>query len=38
MSIEEKISQLKRKQSAFVGIWDEYDKIGEVIDTLEAVK
>ena len=35
MDLEEKISQLKKKQLDLVGLWDEYDKLGEVIEELE---
>ncbi len=36
MTLNEKIAALKRKQNNFVGEWEEYDKIGEVIDILES--
>lgn len=29
------ITELRQKQTNFVGEWDEYDKIGETIDLLE---
>ena len=34
-TVVEIISELRAKQSNFVGEWDEYDKLGETIDLLE---
>lgn len=33
-TLQEKIDQLKIKQLKYVGEWEEYDRIGEVIDEL----
>lgn len=36
MTIEEKILQLKRKQNNYVGEWEEYDRLEEIIEELSS--
>lgn len=38
MNLQNKIQQLKRQQGNYVGIWDEYDRLGEIIEALERIE
>jgi len=37
-TINEKIIQLKTRQSYYVGEWEEYDRLGEVLDELTKMR
>jgi len=37
MNLQEKIIELERKQDLYVGDWEEYDKIGEIITVLKEI-
>jgi len=37
MNLQDKIASLKKRQSNFVGEWDEYDRLGEIILEFEDV-
>lgn len=35
MNLQDKIDQLKKRQANYVGLWEEYDRLGEIIVELE---